>query len=121
MEDGWAQGLGDATFPSGRKAQKRARREASDTKVLAGKVVAKLAYINSVCESLLADAAYKRLPKSAKSSFAPAAKRVKELMDEAQPKLSEELPEKMPFDIAEVNAVFSTAESAVATVKSLMQ
>ena len=121
MEDGWAQGLGDATFPSGRKLQKKARREASDTKVLAGKVVAKLAYINSVCESLLADAAYKRLPRSAKTNFAPTAKRVKELIDEAQPKLTQELPEKLSFDIAEVNAVFSTADSAVASVKSTME
>ena len=80
-----------------------------------------MAYINNVCQSLLADAAYTRLPKSAKTSFAPAAKRVKELMDEAQPKLSEELPAPLSFDIAEVNAVFSTADSAVASVKSMLE
>ena len=90
-------------------------------KVLAGKAIAKLGYINNVCQGLLADAAYKKLPRSAKSNFAPAAKRVKELMDEAQPKLSEELPAPLSFDIAEVNAVFSTADSAVASVKSMME
>ena len=50
-----------------------------------------------MCQSLLADAAYKKLPRSAKSNFAPAAKRVKELIEEAQPKLAEEHPEKLSF------------------------
>ena len=37
--------------------------------------------------------------------------------DEAQPKLSEDMPEKLSFDISEVNAAYQTAEAAVASVK----
>ena len=88
---------------------------------MAGKVVAKLAYVNNVCQGLLADAAYKRLPRTAKNNFAPAAKRVKELLEEAQPKLSEELPEKLSYELSEVNTAFQTAEAAVATVKAMLE
>ena len=80
-----------------------------------------MGYINNVCQGLLADAAYKKLPRSAKSNFAPAAKRVKELIDEAQPKLSEELPEKLSYELSEVNTAFQTAEAAVATVKAMLE
>ena len=61
------------------------------------------------------------LPKTAKSTFAAAAKAVNKLFEETQPKLSEDMPEMLSFGISEANAAFQTAEAAVATVKSLME
>ena len=79
-----------------------------------------MGYIHSACAEIAADERYKKLPKSSKTSFLAAAKAVKKLFEEAQPKLSEDIPEKLSFDINEVNAAFQTAEAAVAAAKTMM-
>ena len=80
-----------------------------------------MGFVHSVGSDLLGDAQFKKLPKAAKSTLAAAAKAVKVLLEEAQPKLSEDMPEALSFGISEVNAAFQTAEAAVASVKSLME
>ena len=79
-----------------------------------------MGYIHSACAEIAADERYKKLPKSAKTNFLAAAKAVKQLYEEAQPKLSEDIPEKLSFDINEVNAAFQAAEAAVAAAKTMM-
>ena len=79
-----------------------------------------MGYTQTACSEILVDPRYKKLPKGTKSTFTAAAAAVKQLFDEAQPKLSEDMPETLSFGISEVNAAFLTAEAAVASVKSLM-
>ena len=80
-----------------------------------------MGFIHSACAEIAADDRYKKLPRSAKSNFSAAAKAVKQLYEEAQPKLSEEIPEKLSFDINEVNAAFQAAEAAVAATKLMLE
>ena len=97
-----------------KREEKSRQKEGKETKVLCGKVIARLGSLVVDCNSTLAEAG--RVPKELKKEPKEAFGAIEVLYNTASEKIKEAVPTKLDFTLADVGNAATRAEAARATL-----